>query len=480
MPRRLFGKPARRGPAPRPGSVLLICALLAALLPGASCAAPPTRDRASGPVAQKETREPLPYILGVNTHHGTNLGVRKLFRGEPGNGYGYVIDDTLSWFRKLGFGAIRTEMVWSEVRGFILPERGSDFPSGLTPVKELLEGLPQGTEVLAAVFASNRSANEGQFPTTPEALSRFASRAAAAARLTAPYSLSPYIELWNEWDIGGGTFPADRKNGTPASYVALTRAAIPAIRAANPNARVVVGALSLDKGLDWARDAIELGMLEGADALSVHVYAHCAGPQRRGAALVIEKLEALGTLVREKTGRQDIPILVTETGWPDTVGPCGFTVTGRIDHTAQLLLWLPKLDFIKGIWIYELKNKLQDQKTLEGTFGLLDFDYRPKPSLCGFTDAVSFLRGATFVRETVHPNGMIEMVYTRRGDTVSALWNPAPEGTERPPYTLGPDKKGYYVCDGLRIEPGETRPILRRPLLVMPENHPWEPPSDSR
>ncbi|MBE1236963.1 cellulase family glycosylhydrolase [Phaeovibrio sulfidiphilus] len=419
----------------------------------------------------------MPYLLGVNTHHGTNLGVRKLFRGGPGNGYGYVIKDTLSWFRTLGFESIRTEMVWSEAPGYILPERGTAFPSGLTPVKDLLDGLPRGTGILAVVFASNRSANEGQFPTTPEAIGRFASRAAAAARMAAAYSPSPYIELWNEWDIGGGTFPADRKNGTAASYVALTRAAIPAVRAANPNAKIVVGAFSLDKGLDWVREALDRGVLDGADALSVHVYAHCAGAQKRGAALVINNLQALGALVREKTGGQDVPILVTETGWPDTVGPCGFTVTGRIDHTAQLLLWMPKLDFIRGVWIYELKDKLQDKHTLEAVFGLLDFDYRPKPSLCGFTDAASFLRGATFVRENILPNGMIEMVYTRRGDTVSALWNPAPEGTERPPYTLGSGKKGYYICDGLRIEPGETRPILRRPLLVMPENHPWEPPS---
>lgn len=116
-------------------------------------------------------------------------------------------------------------------------------------------------------------------------------------------------EIWNEPDNHIFWYP----RADPASYAALYHAAHDAIRAAQPQARVIVGGLDDVVPFVPAMLAADPGLRTAIDGVGIHPYA--ADP---GAVLakVIGARVALGT-----AGLGATPLYVTEVGW--TTSPAG-------------------------------------------------------------------------------------------------------------------------------------------------------------
>jgi hypothetical protein len=106
----------------------------------------------------------------------------------------------------------------------------------------------------------------------------------------------PAWEIANEPEMGWWGGPI-----APEDYMAMLRLAHAAIRAANPQARIVGPAVGANaEGITYLDSLVDLGLLELVDAVSVHYYPFHRSTQLAGIKQVV-------------AGRK--PIWITETGW---------------------------------------------------------------------------------------------------------------------------------------------------------------------
>lgn len=175
-----------------------------------------------------------------------------------------------------------------------------------------------------------------------------------AAAFAARYrSRVDHIVVWNEPNLNNEW---GMRRVDPAAYVALLRAAYPAIKKANPNAVVLAGALAptIERNRDVALSDLEyLGEMYAAlvqgervfDALAAHSYgttfapADAPDPQR----INFRRVELLRAIMQQHG--DGAPIYITEAGWNDDLNWVnGVTPAQRIRYTIDAL------DYAKAHW----------------------------------------------------------------------------------------------------------------------------------
>ena len=127
------------------------------------------------------------------------------------------------------------------------------------------------------------------------------------------------FEIWNEWNSGFGSKPKVNR-GDAQAYVRMLAPAAAAIHAANPEAEVI-GGVTAGVDLEWFRELIAAGGLAHLDAISAHSYTlfrREINPE--GAIVSLDKLHAL---LEEAEPQREIPVYVTEIGWPTNKGKHG-------------------------------------------------------------------------------------------------------------------------------------------------------------
>lgn len=154
-------------------------------------------------------------------------------------------------------------------------------------------------------------------PDDPAAFARFA--AAVAARYRGRVVA---YELWNEPNLAHEWAGAP----DPAAYVALARAAYPALRGADPGAEVIIGGLasthtgsaSAMSDLDFLAGMYAAGAARGLthDAIATHPYGFGRAPAAPADfGLGLRHVEAQRAVMLA-AGDGASPLWVTETGWP--------------------------------------------------------------------------------------------------------------------------------------------------------------------
>ncbi|MCZ7572757.1 MAG: cellulase family glycosylhydrolase [Ardenticatenaceae bacterium] len=265
---------------------------VAAPLPGSTEAGPP-RERTRAPGELPPTRSAL--MLGFNI---ADLN------------HAYLIRD-------LGGTWVKGFVDWARTE----PERGTyDWRDADNTVR----GAEDAGLVLflrlhnAPVWSHPGRAAPSTPPDDPADFARF------AAAVTARYRgrVAAY-ELWNEPNLAfeWGNAPPD-----PAGYVALLRAAYPAIKAVTPAATVVAGALSSTGGgsaaamgdLDYLAAMYAAGAARGVthDAIATHPYGFGKPPDAAAdSGLGLRHVEAQRA-VMVAAGDEASLLWITETGWP--------------------------------------------------------------------------------------------------------------------------------------------------------------------
>ncbi|MDR3465941.1 MAG: hypothetical protein P4M07_08370 [Xanthobacteraceae bacterium] len=402
------------------------------------------------PHAQELRRLDQRFLLGVGTHQGM---------GGPESRRGYVPAISIEQIKALGVTAFRDDFSWSD---FELPDRRRTF----TPLLGRLETQIKADVAIPLLILGSghpKVANSSP-PTTDEARQRFVDYAVAAA--TAVVGRHPLFELWNEWNIAARQNPAFNVE----NYVALAKAVRPAVKRAAPGAPFLVGAIGDDPGWRWTDSLLRAGLLADADGISVHLYNHCAAPARRTAAELIERLTAFHALVDRASGAPDYPVYVTEAGWPTVTGKCAVSAQAEADNMAQLVLWAATASpWLKGLWLYELKDSGTDPRELEDNFGLYDFGNAPKPAVCAVRDAWAFVRdGITAEKRALAPDVVLIRSTNAAGARKAAIWAEDPGRRyqvrlkgEAPGVTFG------HPCgQASRPAPGEWTALSATPLLV--------------
>jgi hypothetical protein len=398
----------------------------------------------------------LPYILGAGVHHGT-------FLEKPI----YEVPSTISALRDLGFTSIRDDFGWSSLAN----QPTNVFPPRMHRLKAVLDATAGRVQPILALTMGAPDYNGGRLPVTDEAQARYAAFAAQAVRVTASYK--PVYEIWNEWNLGTGT--RQHVAGSADDYVRLAKAAYRAMKAAAPDATILVGGMGTDldavplrkREWTWTSRAIELGLLDNGDGLSVHFYNVCRPRDERRPSEAVARLGKLVQILEAARPGQGYPIFITEAGWPGKVATgCGFSEEEQISFSAQFLLWVTKFPTLKGVWIYELKDSGVEPDNLEHHFGLLDFRYTRKPYLCGVLEARSVLDGATFVRETAGPGGSVQILFAKPAGAAEAVWAPDPGPDQT--YVVPAGQQAKFICDDAIHPAGSTVSLRERPLIVTP------------
>lgn len=233
--------------------------------------------------------------------------------------------------------------------------------------------------------------------TPPDEPERFAQFAAAVAQRYRG-RVAAY-ELWNEPNLAfewGGASP------DPAGYVRLLQAAYPAIKAADPNATVVVGALSsTSEGSDVSMGDLRFleamyaaGAARGVthDAVATHPYGFARSPSAPAEfGLGLARVEEQRA-VMVAAGDEASPLWITETGWPvQTPGwDLGEHAPWTLDYATQAAYYaeLPEVVATKWPFVAALFPFNLDFSTVDWypageqmrAYALLNPDGSPRPA----------------------------------------------------------------------------------------------------
>lgn len=389
------------------------------------------------------------FLLGVGTHQGL---------GGPVSARGYVPAENVAQIKQLGLNAFRDDFPWSD---FELAGRRMGFTSRLGRLEaQVKSGVARPLLILA--FGHHLVPNSSP-PTTDEARHRFADYAAAAAQSVLPQH--PLFELWNEWNL------ASKKDAafSPENYLALAAATRPAVKRVAPNAPFLVGALGDDPGWTWTEKMLRTGVLQYADGASIHLYNFCMGPSKRTSAEIIDRVTAFHRLVGQASGNPDFPVYITETGWTTASNKCGVSEQAQADNTAQLILWASTAtSWLKGMWLYELKDSGTNPSELEHNFGLYRFDNSPKPVACAAQGAWAFIRSSLSAERRELASGVVSINASTDSGARIAVWSEAPD--RRYEIRLKGDPQGASFampCDqAARPASGVWIPVSSTPVLI--------------
>ena len=285
------------------------------------------------------------------------MGVNIHFVGAP--------ERDLDLIRNAGFGRVRMDFTWESVE-----RKPGVYAFG--EYDELLAGLEKrGMKALFILDYSNKLYEEAQSVRTPAGRAAFARFAAAAA--THYKSRGVWWEIWNEPNLDQFWKPEP----SARDYAALLSEAARAIRAADPEARVLGPATS---GFPWEflETILQKGELDGLTAVSVHPY--------RGSApeTVIDDYARLRQLLRlhghQALGLRPFPLVSSEWGY-STVHHGGQRIgeDRQAAYLARLMLVNAAQEIDLSIW-YDASNDGADPKETEHNFGLVTQDRKPKPA----------------------------------------------------------------------------------------------------
>ena len=271
-----------------------------------------------------------------------------------------------------GFNSIRDDAYWSGV------EKSAgvlEYPARYAESRQAMRKLAQrGHSPVVILAYGNKFHDGGGFPVSAAGIAAYA-RYAGFVTKTLRDSVRQF-EVWNEWNSGFGSKPA-AKNGSAADYARMLAPAAAAIRAANPDAEVIAGATA-GVDLGWFREFIAAGGLEHVDAVSVHSYTlfrYRVNPE--GAILSLDRLHAL---LKSAEPARDIPVYVTEMGWPTNQGRHGVSEREAANYLVRFMLLARSRPWIAGVWWYDLIDDGPSQTDAQHRFGLVRTNLTPKPA----------------------------------------------------------------------------------------------------
>lgn len=306
------------------------------------------------------------FLLGVNTHFGQ-------VRGD--------ITKNLDAGREAGINSIRDEVYWE---GMECCEKGKLWiPRAWKGwAKTLDDATEQKLNPLIILGFGHRFHGGGAFPKSPDARSAFLKY----VKFTATRFVNDVrmYEVWNEWNLGAGD--RTRKGpGDPVVYYELLADVHKAIKEINASSVVLGGAIA---GLDWdwIEKLVQLGALKYMDGLSIHPYNFCAEPMESKPEIVIGSLLAMENRLLKYSGGKEVPIYVTEIGWPTHTGKCSYREEDAANYLARFFLGIRLLPFVKGAWWYDFQNDGTVLTDKEHNFGLITASYQRKPAFYAMKD----------------------------------------------------------------------------------------------
>ena len=264
--------------------------------------------------------------------------------------------------RQGGFTSLRDDVYW----GPIETKPGElKFPDKYRELDRAVDALVRsgGSPLLVLDFGNDFYDGGGQIvsPAGIEAFQRYVRFVVThfGARVN-------QYEVWNEWNTGFGSKPPV-SHGDPVAYARLLARTYATIKSVNPKARVIGGAVAGGDAA-WSEAFFAAGGLNSLDAFSVHSYTlfHLHANSEVG----IRVLDYLHQAMQRAAPRREIPIMVTEIGWPTNQGRFGVTEPAVAHYLVRFLALVSARPWIQGVWWYDLTDDGADPRQSEQRFGL--------------------------------------------------------------------------------------------------------------
>jgi hypothetical protein len=279
-----------------------------------------------------------------------------------------------------GFASSRDEMFWSQVED---RSRSLALRDGALRTREVWASMPGPFAGLLTLDFGHPNYDAGGQPKSDQGRDAFARYADYVASQSERYVR--WVEVWNEWNH---VSPAERQlgHGEPKNYVDLARTTYLRLKAGHPGILVLTGSAGDDlPDWRWMRQVISQGLLSHTDGVAVHLYNHCMPAERVGSDELAERLDALHGIV-SAAGYPNLPLYVTEVGWPTHLGSCGITEAAAAAYSLRFLLEASVRPWVAGVWFYELQDGGDDPANPEHRFGLLRRDGTEKPAGCALRE----------------------------------------------------------------------------------------------
>jgi glycosyltransferase involved in cell wall biosynthesis len=297
--------------------------------------------------------------------------------------------DVLAGLQGAGFTSLRDDVYWGPVE---TTAGQLTFPDKYRELDRAVDGLARsGGSPLLILDYGNDLYDGGGLITSPAGIDAFE----RYVRFVVTHfgSRVNQYEVWNEWNSGFGSKPPT-SHGDPVAYARLLARTYATIKSVNPHARVIGGALA---GVDiaWSQAFFAAGGLNSLDAFSVHSYtlfhAH-SNPE-----VAIKALDALRVDMQRAAAGRQIPVLVTEMGWPTNQGRFGVSEAKVSDYLVRFLAMVSARPWIQGVWWYDLTNDGTDLRESEQNFGLRTADQHGKAAYRTAAQAGPLLSASTDV-----------------------------------------------------------------------------------
>jgi polysaccharide biosynthesis protein PslG len=300
-------------------------------------------------------------------------------------------------------------------------------------------------------------------------------------------------EIWNEQNLSIFWQPEPDAEG----YVALLAAASAQIRAADPEATIVMGGVAglgdQDLGDSILEEYLSLGAAEYIDAIAYHPYAETIWFTGQPVEDRLRPKESLNrylvqqvhSLVSEHT-EKDLQVWITEVGWTTSAeSTAGVDRDTQASYLLRTLINFASTDVDRVIWF----NLRDTQENDTDYYGLLAYSFTTKPSF-GYYSVFQQVFGpstasdpdaATFSCESpsaleAHcfrlPDGGLAIAAWKSDDTSDSLAVTIPDPSLADPVSIDPasgnessipgvsrDAGGNISVSGLAI--GKTPVILR-------------------
>jgi polysaccharide biosynthesis protein PslG len=344
-----------------------------------ACLRAAARPKPPTPLSPPPTPSLHPELFGVVTGGG--------FHNEDPATLGRDLDA----FQQLHARWLRVDVNWAMIQA------GGPGSYNWEPIDRIVQGATaRSINVLASIdFTPAWARPAGTDATYGPDPTQYAEFAAAATRRYAAMGVHSY-EVWNEPNNSGAWTPTPN----PAAYTQVLRAAYPAIKGADPQATVLTGGTGPAPNdgtqippLDFLNAIYANGGGGSFDAVSHHPYTFPAYPgetqnwspwyQMYGTSPSLRSL-----MIAHGDGAKKI--WATEFGAP-TSGPSGSYISEAVQASMvtraisewRTYPWAGPLFFFQGRDLYP------NTDSRENFFGLLRYDFSPKPAYAAYQAAVS-------------------------------------------------------------------------------------------
>lgn len=286
--------------------------------------------------------------------------------------------------QKGGFDSFRDDVFWSAIEN---QPATLNFPTNFEQLDRAVATMhASGGRPLLILDYGNKFYDNGGLVISPQATEAFERYVRFVVRHFGR-RVEQY-EVWNEWSGGFGSVPRVQ-SGDATAYARLLESTYRTIKAENPHATVVGGAVAGTDGA-WSQAFFKAGGLRHLDAFSVHSYTlfHLhSNPE-----VAIKFLDFIHQAMQAAEPTRDIPVLVTEMGWPTSRGGHGVSEAQASNNLVRFLALVMARPWIRGVWWYDLIDDGDSDADAEQRFGLLHPQLAPKPAFLAAQTMAPLLR----------------------------------------------------------------------------------------